>query len=182
VWAKQTSTDGRRFFYNIETKQKSWRLSGPIEENEIKPLYALDKPIPALLHVSQIRDKVKGSIRRKKNRSSRPKSVMLDSEMKWKVRTYFYKPETEEVWLQRVHDGRIFFCNITTNALSWKLPGAGEQSPSGPDSAGLEVDPIEVLVHQSQIEEYIRTRDRKGSYKTLRSTKDPQDSAPIPHQ
>ena len=148
---------------------------------------------------------MKGSIRRKKNRSSRPKSVMLDSEMvtiivyyvvfhiifiitytqqsypqKWKVRTYFYKPETEEVWLQRVHDGRIFFCNITTSivivakyygnyylqynitdALSWKLPGAGEQSPSGPDPAGLEVDPIEVLVHQSQIEEYIRTRKVK---------------------
>ena len=35
--------------------EKSWRLSGPIEENGIEPLYALDKPIPALLHTSQIR-------------------------------------------------------------------------------------------------------------------------------
>ena len=48
-----------------------------------------------------------------------------------------------------------------TDALSWKLPGPGEQSLSGPDSEGLNIDPIEVLAHQSQIKEYVESHKVK---------------------
>ena len=50
----------------------------------------------------------------------------------------------------------LYFCN--TDALSWKLPETGVESMSGPDSAEVDVDPIEVLVHRGQIEEYISNR------------------------
>ena len=43
------------FFY---LDQKSWALSGPFEEDEIEPMYALDKPIPVLLHTSRTRTMV----------------------------------------------------------------------------------------------------------------------------
>ena len=55
----------------------------------------------------------------------------------------------------------LFALSNVTDALSWKLPGPGEQSVSGPDPAGLNIDPIEVLVHQSQIKEFIKSRKVK---------------------